>query len=572
MSKLPRRIIFTAVGGERLVDALDRPGLDLVGERRGRDDRPGAAHHLFGDELAHRLQQLVGEPAGDLVVVGHIDGSGHLEDQGGGIDDLERVVAEHAHADEQLRLRVLDVVDPPAELLPDVLVGSDEEELGLEGVAAGGRVDQDAESDDVALGQAVLAGPERRDDLAGVDEHGLHVGLDDQLRSAADLVVGPLEEDLVLAVIGDSDEFAREQGHGFSWVFRSRGDGSEGGDAGRHGRAGRDVERKRRKPRLVANPISARLKHSVTIALVSTRIADRLTHHAIGRAKSTTPFGVTWITATASERRPVAEPRASIPIVGQGVDVRREYEVKGGGASAPPRRHLERAEAHLAADRSASGRSPRGMLALQRSAGNRAVAQLAVQRLESNDAQGGKASTSAHSGTAKHFELFFNSSPGPYTVQLYTVDGHAFGHAWIGVSAPNGNDLQIGFFPKVAEPASVSAAPLDLGLDPAQEAILKAATIGCPGIVRFDSDNRGKQNHTLTKQTGEEARKLLDVIQEFQAEDYVLYSRNCATFAAAAWERITGTPAGLNWQKGQTVWFPDALSWEIDQRNQHAAP
>jgi hypothetical protein len=24
---------------------------------------------------------------------------------------------------------------------------------------------------------------------------------------------------------------------------------------------------------------------------------------------------------------------------------------------------------------------------------------------------------------------------------------------------------------------------------------------------------------------------------------------------------------GLRWQKGQTVWFPDAISWEIDRRN-----
>jgi hypothetical protein len=251
--------------------------------------------------------------------------------------------------------------------------------------------------------------------------------------------------------------------------------------------------------------------------------------------------------------------------------MRREYDVKSGGVSAPPAHHPDRAVGHPAADWPASGRPQRGMLALQRAAGNRAVAQLFLQHLEPDEAQSGKASTPAHSGTAKHFELFFNSSPGPYTVQLYTVDGTIFGHAWIGISTPNGNDLQIGFFPKAVEPAPGSAAPLDLGLGPAQEAILEAVTVGCPGIVRFDYDNRGKQNHTLTKQTGEEARKMLDVIQEFQAQNYVLYSRNCATFAAAAWEKVTGTPAGLNWQKGQTVWFPDALSWEIDKRNQHAA-
>jgi hypothetical protein len=251
--------------------------------------------------------------------------------------------------------------------------------------------------------------------------------------------------------------------------------------------------------------------------------------------------------------------------------MRREYDVSSGGTSARPTHHPDTAVAHLDADCPASERPPRGMLALQRSAGNRAVARLLVQRLAQDEAQSGKASASAHSGTAKHFELFFNSSPGPYTVQLYTVDGPIFGHAWIGVSAPNGSDLQIGFFPKAVEPASGSAAPLDLRLGPAQEAILEAVTVGCPGIMRVDNDNRGKQNHTLAKQTGEEARKILDVIQEFQAEDYVLYSRNCATFAAAAWEKVTGTPAGLKWQKGQTVWFPDALSWEIDQRNQHAA-
>jgi uncharacterized protein DUF4157 len=184
------------------------------------------------------------------------------------------------------------------------------------------------------------------------------------------------------------------------------------------------------------------------------------------------------------------------------------------------------------------------------------------QRLDRQEAQGQRR-VSAYTGTAKHFELFFNSSPGPYTLRLYTIDGGAFSHAWIGVTAADSSDLQLGFFPL---PAPANAAPIGFG--PVTEAIIEAMTLGCPGIVRIDTLNRGYQNHTLTTQVGAEARKLLDVVQEFQSANYVLYSRNCATFAAAVWERVTGSPVGLRWQKGQTVWFPDAISWEIDRRNQ----
>jgi hypothetical protein len=186
-----------------------------------------------------------------------------------------------------------------------------------------------------------------------------------------------------------------------------------------------------------------------------------------------------------------------------------------------------------------------------------------VQRLDRQEAQGRQGRVSAYTGTAKHFELFFNSSPGPYTLRLYTIDGDVFSHAWIGVTAVDGSDLQLGFFPL---PAPANAAPIGLG--PVFEATIEAMTVGCPAIVRIDTLNRGNQNHTLTQQVGAEARKMLDVVQEFQSANYVLYSRNCATFAAAVWERVTGSPVGLRWQKGQTVWFPDAISWEIDRRNQ----
>jgi hypothetical protein len=184
-----------------------------------------------------------------------------------------------------------------------------------------------------------------------------------------------------------------------------------------------------------------------------------------------------------------------------------------------------------------------------------------IQRLDRQEAQGGQGRRSAYTGTARYFELFFNSSPGPYTLRLYTIDGAVFSHAWIGVTALE-SDLQLGFFPK---PQYSDVAPLGPG--PEANAVLEAMTLGTPGIVRIDWINRGKQNHTLTQQVGEEARKMLDVIQEFQTANYVLYSRNCATFAAAVWERVTGSPVGLRWQKGQTVWFPDAISWEIDRRN-----
>ena len=74
-------------------------------------------------------------------------------------------------------------------------------------------VDEDAEERQLVGVDLVLAGRYGPDDLPLVEEEGHLVHVDDGPAVAAEVVVGPLEDELSLGVVGDSDELTAEQTH-----------------------------------------------------------------------------------------------------------------------------------------------------------------------------------------------------------------------------------------------------------------------------------------------------------------------------------------------------------------------
>ena len=123
-----------------------------------------------------------------------------------GSETLQGVVAEHPQGHDHPGLGVLDVVDAAAEGVAGVLPGADEVQLGPVGVAAGGVVDDGAEERQLVGVDLVLARAQGADHLALVDEQRQLVGVDDGPGELADVVVGPLEDDLVLLVVRYCDE------------------------------------------------------------------------------------------------------------------------------------------------------------------------------------------------------------------------------------------------------------------------------------------------------------------------------------------------------------------------------
>ena len=201
------------VGLELPVAGRDGGLLDLRRVHRQAEDRPPVGDDLRGDVGAEHLEHLVAHPAGDPLVVGHVDGGGQVGDQPRRVDDAQRVVAEDSQRHDQTGPRVLDVVHPSAELEAGVLAGADEVELRPVGVAAGREVDDRAEAGDLVGVNGVTAGTHGCRDLAGVDEHRHFIGVDDRVREAADRYIGPLENDLTLTVIRYRDKFPRKQCH-----------------------------------------------------------------------------------------------------------------------------------------------------------------------------------------------------------------------------------------------------------------------------------------------------------------------------------------------------------------------
>jgi hypothetical protein len=202
-----------AVGGQLRVGRADHRALDLRRVRRQAQDRPAVADDLVGDVGAHHLQQLVAHPAGDPLVVGHVHGGHQVQDQRDRVGHPHRVVAEHPQRDDQAALGVLHVVDPAAEGDAGVLPGADEVQLRPVGVAAAERVDERAEAGQLLGVDLVPARTHRLHDLPGVDEQRHLVGVHDRPGEPPDADIRPLEDQLVLPVVGDRDELAREECH-----------------------------------------------------------------------------------------------------------------------------------------------------------------------------------------------------------------------------------------------------------------------------------------------------------------------------------------------------------------------
>src|SRR5262249_6988470 len=125
-----------------------------------------------------------------------------------GLNHLQRLLAEDAQTNSQAGLRVDDIVDGTPEGEVGELPRRDEVDLGLEQVAAGCGVDQSAQERDLG---AVEGAPPRVDGAlyeAVAKENRQLVLLDSELGQLADVRIRPLEEDLVLGLIGPRDELA----------------------------------------------------------------------------------------------------------------------------------------------------------------------------------------------------------------------------------------------------------------------------------------------------------------------------------------------------------------------------
>src|SRR5258708_14482510 len=107
----------------------------------------------------------------------------------------------------------LHLVQPAAEAEVREVPDADEVELGLERVAVGGPVHEHPEERELLGVEPVLAAEQRPHDLPLAHEDGHGVGLDDAPGELADVVIGPLEDDLALRVVRCGDELAAEECH-----------------------------------------------------------------------------------------------------------------------------------------------------------------------------------------------------------------------------------------------------------------------------------------------------------------------------------------------------------------------
>ncbi len=199
-----------AVTGQLLIALRHHLLLDVGRIGRQPEDGPAVADDLQGHMGAHHLEQLIAHPPGDGVVVGDVHRAHQVGDQGHGILDLHGVVAEHPQGDDHPGLRILHVVDAAAKHVARVLTGPDEVQLGFVGVPAGRPVDDRAQSRNLVGVDLMASRAHGGDHLTGIDEHGQLVGVDDGAGVFPDVVIRPLEDDLVLAVVRYRNKFTTE--------------------------------------------------------------------------------------------------------------------------------------------------------------------------------------------------------------------------------------------------------------------------------------------------------------------------------------------------------------------------
>jgi hypothetical protein len=191
------------------------------------------------------------------------------------------------------------------------------------------------------------------------------------------------------------------------------------------------------------------------------------------------------------------------------------------------------------------------VLRLQRLAGNRATAEL-VQRLDEGGEKvpprGEGKREVRYRGMARSFELFLDSDPPPYTLQMCALNSDPVGHAWIGLTAKDGSARTIGFWP-----TGISGAALG------------------PGELLSDDPHKGGQTQIHEQQVSErEAYRALDVIADFDGSPYSLMFRNCADFVVKLWRAVTGDsvyPERYKDEGHSLVWNPRAIGRAAEERN-----
>lgn len=163
------------------------------------------------------------------------------------------------------------------------------------------------------------------------------------------------------------------------------------------------------------------------------------------------------------------------------------------------------------------------LLALQRTAGNRAVTQLVVQR----------------SAMTKVADLSKGGTPtDTYELGIDVDSSDIVGHAWIDIKAnskPASEPLKVGFWPTW----------------------LAALPTGAKGELRcpdnHDHPATSRKSQTISH---EQYLKVLNTVNDWEGSWYQILYHNCAHFAKAAWLSATASPDGIIDESGPTIWTP----------------
>jgi hypothetical protein len=163
------------------------------------------------------------------------------------------------------------------------------------------------------------------------------------------------------------------------------------------------------------------------------------------------------------------------------------------------------------------------LLTLQRTAGNRAVTQLVVQRSAMTSVadlmKGGQATDT-------------------YELGIDADASDIVGHAWIDIksnSKPDSQKLTVGFWPTWLAISPTGA----------------KGELHCP-------DNHNKPATSRKSQTisHEQYLKVLNTVNDWEGAYYQILYHNCAHFAKAAWLAGTANPDGIVNESGPTIWTP----------------
>ena len=140
---------------------------------------PLVANDLCGDCSSHCLEQLRIDPITNGVVIGDVDRAGHVQNEFLGIENLQRVLAEHSKRHDETGLWILDIVNASTKRFTGVFTGANEVELGSVRVRVGCPIDERTDERQFVGFDGLAPWPESADNGTLRDKQRHFVGIDD---------------------------------------------------------------------------------------------------------------------------------------------------------------------------------------------------------------------------------------------------------------------------------------------------------------------------------------------------------------------------------------------------------